>query len=57
MSTDKALANFGNSLELLRGGDTGMGRVEHRSFRQLRTTLNMLKTGYQVLLLRDTNNQ
>ncbi len=41
MSTDKALANFGNSKELQRCGDTGKGRVEHRSFEQLRFILNM----------------
>ncbi len=45
MSTDKALANFGLSAERLRGGDTGRGRVEHRSFEQLRSTLNSLKAG------------
>jgi len=39
MNTDKALANFGNSFELLRGGDIGRGRVEHRSFELLRFTL------------------
>ncbi len=44
MSTDKALTNF-EFLWNLRGGDTGKGRVEHRSFEQLSTTLNMLKTG------------
>ncbi len=45
MNTDKALATckfHGN----LRCGDTGRGRVEHRSFEQLRFTLNLLKTGY-----------
>ncbi len=31
MNIDKALANFGNSKELLRCGDTGRGRVERRS--------------------------
>jgi len=45
MSTDKALANFCTSLEVREGGDTGRGRVEHRSFEQLRFTLNKLKTG------------
>ena len=32
MMTDNTLANFGNSLELLRGGDTGKRGAEHRSF-------------------------
>ena len=44
MSTDKALANFGNFKKLPRGGDTGKGRVEHRSIEQLRPTLNLLRT-------------
>jgi hypothetical protein len=35
MNVDKALANFCNSSELRRGGDTGKGRVEHRSILQL----------------------
>ena len=39
MNAVKALANFGNSKELLRGGDTGRGRVEHRSF-SVENTLN-----------------
>jgi hypothetical protein len=30
MNVDKALANYCNSLELRRGGDTGRRRVEHR---------------------------
>ncbi len=30
MNVDKALANFCNSTELRRGGDTGRRRVEHR---------------------------
>ena len=47
MNTDKALANF-EFLWNLRGGDTGRGRVEHRSFKQLRSTLNLLKTGYKL---------
>jgi len=47
MITDKALANFCNSEELRRGGDTGKRRVEHRSFFQLRFTQHDLKdTGY-----------
>jgi len=32
MSTDKALANCCISNEMREGGDTGRGRVEHRSF-------------------------
>ncbi len=32
MIADNALANFCNSSELRRGGDTGMRRAEHRSF-------------------------
>jgi len=35
MNVDKALANFCNSLELRRRGDTGRRRVEHRNFLQL----------------------
>ncbi len=38
MNVDKALANFYNSLELRRGGDTGRRRAEHRKFLQLRCT-------------------
>ncbi len=38
MNVDKAPANFYNSLELRRGGDTGRRRVEHRNFLQLRFT-------------------
>ncbi len=38
MNVDKALANFCNSIELRRGGDTGRRRVEHRNFLQLRCT-------------------
>ena len=41
MSTDKALANFGISFEMRRGGDTGRGRVEHRCFELLSFTLNI----------------
>ena len=41
MKTDKTLANFGNSKELLRGGDTGRGRVEHRSFLLMFTHQNI----------------
>ena len=35
MKVDKALANFCNSSELRRGGDTGGRRVEHRNILQL----------------------
>ena len=52
MSTDKALANFGLSTERLRGGDTGRGRVERRSFESLRFTPKMLETGYKGVRLR-----
>ncbi len=38
MKVDKALADFCNSLELRRSGDTGRRRVEHRNFLQLRFT-------------------
>jgi len=38
MKVDKALANFCNSSELRRGGDTGKRRVEHRNILQLRFT-------------------
>jgi len=38
MNVDKALANFYNSYELRRGGDTGKRRVEHRSILQLGDT-------------------
>jgi len=38
MNVDKALANFCNSVELRRGGDTGRERVKHRGFLQLRFT-------------------
>ena len=41
MKVDKALANFGNSSELRRGGDTGRRRVEHRSFLQVRFTQHL----------------
>jgi len=40
MSTDKALADF-KFIKNSRCGDAGKGRVEHRSFEQLRFTLNM----------------
>jgi len=43
MSTDKALANSRISSEMQGSGDTGRGRVEQRSFEQLRFTLNLLK--------------
>ncbi len=38
MNIDKALANFCDSSELRRGGDTGRRRAEHRNFLQLRFT-------------------
>ncbi len=38
MIVDNALANFCNSLELRRGGDTGKGMAEHRNILQLRFT-------------------
>jgi len=38
MNVDKALANFCNSVELRRGGDTGRRRVEHRSNLPVRST-------------------
>ena len=38
MTVDKALANFGISPEIRRGGDTGRRRVEHRDFLQLSVT-------------------
>ncbi|MHA1882905.1 MAG: hypothetical protein ACTSUO_07655 [Candidatus Thorarchaeota archaeon] len=41
MSADKALANSRISSEIQGGGDIGRGRVEHRSFKQLRFTLNV----------------
>ena len=39
MNVDKALANFCNSLELRRGGDTSRRRAEHRNFLQVRLTI------------------
>ena len=47
MKVDKALANFCNSLELRRGGDTGRRRVEHRIILQSRFThfkIGVMKT-------------
>ena len=38
MMTDNALANFGNSNELLGCGDTGKREAEHKSFYHLRFT-------------------
>ena len=43
MNVDNAPANFSNSLELLRGGDTGRRRVEHGNFLQVRLTHNKCK--------------
>ena len=41
MTVNKALANFRNSNELRRGGDTGRRRVEHRNFFKLWFTHNI----------------
>jgi len=38
MNVDKALANYCNSSELRRGGDTGKRRVEHRRVLQASET-------------------
>jgi len=46
MKVDKALANF-KIFWILRSGDTGWGRVEHRSFQQLKFT-HTLEMGYKV---------
>ncbi len=48
MNVDKALANFCNSSELRRGGDTGRRRVEHRSFLQL-TFTHTVEIGQSVI--------
>jgi hypothetical protein len=42
MNVDNALAKFSIFLKMLDGGDTGKGRVEHRSILQLRFTHHML---------------
>ncbi len=42
MNIDKALANFCNSEELRRGGDTGRRRVEHRNILHVKFTHNKL---------------
>jgi len=42
MNVDKALANFCDSLELRRGGDTGRRRVEHRNCLQVMLTHHKL---------------
>jgi len=42
MIADKALADFCNSLELRRGGDTGRRRVEHRSILHVRYAHNQM---------------
>ena len=47
MNADKALANSRISSEIQGGGDTGKGRVEHRSFESLRSTPKLLETGYK----------
>jgi hypothetical protein len=43
MNVDKALANFCNSSELRRGGDTGRRRAEHRNSLQLRFTHHFVR--------------
>jgi len=43
MIVDKALANFCNSLELRRSGDTSGRRAEHRNFLQLRSLTSKCK--------------
>ena len=47
MIVDKALANFCNSSELRRGGDTGWRRAEHRNSLQLRFTHHYVR--YRVI--------
>jgi hypothetical protein len=42
MSVDNALADFYNSEELRRGGDTGKRRAEHRNLLQLMFTHNCM---------------
>ena len=42
MKVDNALANYCNSSELRRGGDTGRGRVEHRNILQLSVKHNRM---------------
>jgi hypothetical protein len=48
MITDNALANC-EFFENLHGGDTGKRWTEHTSFRQLRFTLIVLRTGQKRL--------
>ena len=51
MIADKALADFCNSLELRRGGDTGRRRAEHRNILQLRFTHHKMQDlGYLCML-------
>ena len=49
MNVDKALANFRNSSELRRGGDTGRRRVERRNFLQLRFTHHNVRLGHGLV--------
>ena len=42
MNVDEALANF-EILKILRSGDTGRGRVEHRNHLQLRFTHQIVR--------------
>jgi hypothetical protein len=43
MNADKAFAKSRIFLKMLDGGDTGRGRVEHRSFLELRFTHTFTK--------------
>ena len=54
MMVDKALADFCDSLELQRSGDTGRRRVEHRTILQSRFThfkIGVMKTLIWKLLV------
>jgi len=54
MRVDRNPANFCDSLELRRGGDTGRGRVEHRMILQSRFThfkIGVMKTLIWKLLM------
>jgi hypothetical protein len=42
MNVDNALAKFSIFSKMLNGGDTGRGKVEHRSILQLSVTHNMV---------------
>ncbi len=48
MTTDKASADYG-LVRVCKVVTPGRGGVEHKSFLQLRFTLNMQKTGYGVI--------